>query len=217
MSSSVHFEFCAVGGMLIRGPGLTILESTAVLPKGRGGHEDLGFWDDSQIPAFKQLVDFAHSQGQKIGIQFNHAGRKSSTRSVWLTNGTHALTKEEGGWPDEVYAPSAEAFSPNNDTPKEMTVEDIKEVVDGFKQAARRAVEAGFDVIEIHGAHGFLLSEFSSPTSNKRTDAYGGSFENRTRIHVKIIDAIRSVIPEKMPLLFRYVTCYPTEEVLILT
>jgi 2,4-dienoyl-CoA reductase-like NADH-dependent reductase (Old Yellow Enzyme family) len=150
----------------------------------------------------KQIVDFAHTQGQKMGIQLAHAGRKASTLAPWLSRGALA-DKENGGWPDNVLGASAIPFLPNDPAPKEMTLADIARVVDAFVAAAKRAVEVGFDVIEIHNAHGYLLHSFCSPASNQRTDKYGGSFENRTRLTLEIVDAVRAVIPENMPLFLR--------------
>lgn len=164
-------------------------------------------WKDSQIAPLKRIVDFAHSQGQKIGIQIGHAGRKASTLASWLApKGKHGFvaSKEHGGWEDNVWAPSAIPFTEHEYAhPKEMTIENIQELLQAFKDAARRAVEAGFDTIEIHGAHGYLITEFMSPISNKRTDAYGGSFEGRTRLVFETIAAIREVIPASMPLFLR--------------
>ncbi|TCD62071.1 hypothetical protein EIP91_007511 [Steccherinum ochraceum] len=190
-------------GLLIRGPGLTMTEATAIAPNGRTSPEDAGLWSDEHVAAFKEITDFAHSQNQKIAIQLVHAGRKSSLGAMWLPNAMTVVTKEQGGWPDEVYAPSAIQFSDTANLPKEMTKEDIKEVVDQFREAAKRAVKAGFDVIDLHGAHGYLLNSFKSLTSNTRTDEYGGSWENRIRFTLEVVDAVRSVIPQDMPLFYR--------------
>lgn len=195
-----------MGGIFTRGPGLTIIEATAVLPEGRITPEDSGLWSEEQVEPLRQIVEFAHTQGQKIGIQLGHAGRKASTVAPWLNMGATA-PPETGGWPDNVWAPSA---IPHNDAfpkPKALTIDGIKAIVNAFVEAAKRAVRAGVDVIEIHNAHGYLLLEFLSPTSNKRTDEYGGSFENRIRLTLEIVDAVRKVIPETMPLFLRYVAC----------
>ena len=189
----------------MRGPGLSFVEATAVVPEGRIAPEDLGLWSDEQIPAFRELTTFAHSQNQKIAIQLAHAGRKASTVAIWVNGGALA-TEEVGGWPERVYAPSAIAHGPTFAQPKELTLEGIKEVVQAFVDSAKRSVEAGFDVIEIHGAHGYLLHEFLSPVSNQRTDQYGGSFENRIRILIEVTDGIRAVIPAEMPLFVRWAT-----------
>jgi len=197
----------AVGGIATRGPGLSIMECTAVQSRGRITPEDAGIWDDRHVAEYKVITDFVHSQNQKIGIQLAHAGRKASTRAAWLQShefGVGLLVAEEdGGWPNDLIAPSAIPWSSKLGNPRAMTVEEIQESLEDWKKAARRAVDAGFDVIELHGAHGFLLMEFVSPTSNKRTDQYGGSWENRIRYPLEVIDAIRSVIPKDMPLFYR--------------
>ncbi|CAG9945810.1 unnamed protein product [Clonostachys rosea f. rosea IK726] len=193
-----------LGGIIQRGPGLAIMESTAVQRTGRITPQDLGLWEDGQIGPLKRITEFAHSQGQKIAIQLSHAGRKASCVSPWLSANAVAV-REVGGWPDEIAAPSAipqeEGINP---VPKAFTLEDIEELKTSFVDAARRAVEAGFDAIELHSAHGYLLHQFLSPISNQRTDAYGGSFENRTRIHMELADLIRAAIPDTMPLFVRF-------------
>ncbi|KAK0734400.1 hypothetical protein B0T26DRAFT_688336 [Lasiosphaeria miniovina] len=200
------FHLVHLGAMAMRGVALTIFEATSVTPNGRISPEDSGLWTDSQIAPLKRIVDFIHSQGQKAGIQLAHAGRKASTVAPWHTQSRghgEAATAAQGGWPDNVWAPSAIKFSPKFPQPKEMTVSEVEGLVDSFAKAASRAVSAGFDTIEIHAAHGYLLTEFLSPITNKRTDQYGGSFENRTRLLVDVIKATRAVIPETMPLLVR--------------
>ncbi|CAI6049888.1 hypothetical protein V2G26_004284 [Clonostachys chloroleuca] len=193
-----------VGGIIQRGPGLAIMESTAVQRTGRITPQDLGLWEDGQIGPLKRITEFAHSQGQKIAIQLSHAGRKASCVSPWLSANAVAV-REVGGWPEEIAAPSAipqeEGINP---VPKAFTLDDIEELKTSFVDAARRAVEAGFDAIELHSAHGYLLHQFLSPISNQRTDAYGGSFENRTRIHMELADLIRAAIPDTMPLFVRF-------------
>ncbi|KAI0489618.1 NADPH dehydrogenase [Xylaria cf. heliscus] len=203
------WHFAHLSQLIIRGAALTIVEATSVLPNGRISPQDSGLWQDSQIAPLKRIVDFAHSQGQKIGIQIGHAGRKAGVLAPWLMpRGKHGIlaSKEHGGWGDNVWAPSPISFSPAEDEyaePKEMTIADIKELVKAFRDTARRAVEAGFDVIELHGAHGYLLTQFLSPVSNHRTDEYGGSFENRTRLLFEVIAAVREVTPPEMPLFLR--------------
>ncbi|KAI0526061.1 NADPH dehydrogenase [Xylaria bambusicola] len=201
------WHFSHLSQFIIHGAALTIVEATAVLANGRITPEDSGLWKDSQIAPLKRIVDFAHSQGQKIGIQLGHAGRKASTLAPWLqSGGKHGIvaSKEHGGWSDNVWAPSAIPIAEDDYAmPKEMTTDDIKELLQAFKDAARRAVEAGFDTIEIHGAHGYLITNFMSPITNHRTDNYGGSFENRTRLLFETIAAVREVIPASMPLLLR--------------
>ncbi|KDR80227.1 hypothetical protein GALMADRAFT_61931 [Galerina marginata CBS 339.88] len=203
-SSTPASVLVGIGGIFTRGPGLSFTEATAVLPEGRTTPEDTGIWSDDHVKAFSQIVDFAHSQGQKIGIQLAHAGRKASTISPWL-NGEPIATEELGGWPDNVWGPSDVPFdpSPSYPRPRELAVDGIKKIVSAFADGAKRGVAAGFDVVEIHAAHGYLLSSFLSRTSNKRTDQYGGSFENRIRLILEVVDAVRAVIPKDMPLFLR--------------
>lgn len=162
---------------------------------------DLGIWKDEQIPDLKRIVDVVHLHDAKMGIQLAHAGRKASTYAPSTSKGHDTIPKEEGGW--QTVAPSAIAFGPKMDTPKALSIDEIHGVVDAFAAAAKRAVVAGYDFIQIHAAHGFLLHEFLSPLSNHRTDEYGGSFENRTRIVHEVVRAIRTVIPDGMPLFIR--------------
>ncbi|KAH9484842.1 NADPH dehydrogenase afvA [Psilocybe cubensis] len=190
-----------LGGIISRGPGLSFVEATAVTPEGRITPQDVGIWSDAHADALAHVVEFAHSQSQKIGIQLAHAGRKASTVAPWL-NGSLA-GPELGGWPDDIWGPSSIPFTPGDPNPKELTVEGIKKIVNAFAEGAKRAVKAGFDVIEIHNAHGYLLSSFVCPTSNKRTDNYGGSFANRIRFTLEVVDAVRAVIPKTMPLFLR--------------
>lgn len=210
------FHLVHLGQFAMRGAGLTIVEATSVTPNGRISPEDSGLWQDSQIAPLRRIVDFVHSQGQKIAIQLAHAGRKASTRAPWHYVSKHnaasgalqakrseAVAAESGGWPDNVWGPSTIPFSADFPHPKEMTIDEIEGLVVSFVDAARRALQAGFDIIEIHGAHGYLLNEFLSPRVNKRTDKYGGSFENRTRLLLDVIKAVRAVIPEQMPLFVR--------------
>lgn len=193
-----------MGGIITRGPGLSFVEATAVLPEGRITPEDVGIWSDAHIAPWKKIVDFAHSQNQKIAIQLAHAGRKASTLAPWLHFGKKA-GKEAGGWPGEIVGPSEEAWDHRHFGPTPLTKEGIQEIVKAFVDGAKRALKAGFDVIEIHNAHGYLLGQFLSPAINKRTDEYGGSFENRIRFTLEVVDAVRAVIPPSMPLFLRYV------------
>lgn len=200
------WHFGHLGGIWTRaGPGLTIIEATAVEPRGRITPHDLGLWSEEQVPAYSALVEFAHSQNQKIGIQIAHAGRKASTVPPWIHRAAIA-PKDEGGWSDDVVGPdggSAGQWDPDHAVPRELTTEEVEDIVELFKATAIRAVKAGFDVIEIHGAHGYLISSFLSPATNHRTDKYGGSFENRIRILVEASIAVREVIPAEMPLFVR--------------
>ncbi|KZT66257.1 FMN-linked oxidoreductase [Daedalea quercina L-15889] len=163
---------------------------------------DLRIWNDEQTEAWREIVQFAHAQNQKIGIQLAHAGPKASIVTPWLHGGISApLT--DGGWPDDVWAPSVIPYNDLFPIPKELTHDGIKRVVTAFVDSAKRCLKAGFDVIEIHAAHGFLLSSFLAPISNHRTDKYGGSFENRIRLLIEVVDAIRAAIPPTMPLFVR--------------
>jgi NADPH2 dehydrogenase len=164
-----HYTTRAVGQV-----GLIIVESTAVTPQGRISPQDLGIWSDEHIEGFKELVGLVKEHGAKMGIQLGHAGRKAVL---------------EG----EILAPSALAFNDKMKTPKEMTITEINKTVEAFKNGAERAAKAGFDVIELHGAHGYLIHQFLSPLSNKRTDEYGGSAENRYRLLREVIDAVKTV------------------------
>ena len=193
-----------VGGIASRGPGLTFVEATAVLPEGRISPQDSGIWSDAHIKPLAEIVEFVHSQNQKIAIQLAHAGRKASTAAPWLKT-QRSVPIEQDGWPDNVWGPSAVGYEPSDPQPRELTLEGIQQVISAFVDAAKRAVTAGFDVIEIHNAHGFLLHNFISPVSNKRTDQYGGSFENRIRLTLEVVDAVRAAIPDDMPLFLRYV------------
>lgn len=164
-----HYVSRAVGQV-----GLIMTEAAAVLPEGRISHEDLGIWQDDHIEGLKQLNEQIHSYGSATGIQLAHAGRKARLDSA-------------------IYAPSALAFNESSKTPTEMTIEDIATTVEAFKNGARRAKEADFDIIEIHAAHGYLINQFLSPLTNKRTDQYGGSLENRYRLLSEIINSIKTV------------------------
>jgi 2,4-dienoyl-CoA reductase-like NADH-dependent reductase (Old Yellow Enzyme family) len=191
----VHLGSRAVGGA-----GLVMTEATAVLPEGRISPQDLGIWKDEHIEPLARIVRFIHGQGSVAGMQLAHAGRKASTCRPWEGNG--AISENAGGW-KKVVAPSAIRFADNYPMPQALAVEGIQEVVEAFVAAARRACEAGFRVVEIHAAHGYLLHEFLSPLSNQRTDLYGGSLENRTRIVREVVAAVREVWPEQFPLFVR--------------
>jgi 2,4-dienoyl-CoA reductase-like NADH-dependent reductase (Old Yellow Enzyme family) len=191
-----------LGGIIQRGPGLALMESTAVQKEGRITPQDIGLWEDGQIEPLKRIVDFAHSQGQKIGVQLSHAGRKASTVAPFVSMNATA-TEDIDGWPENTVAPSAIPFNDVYPHPREMTLVQIQEFKDAFVAAAVRSVKAGFDVVEIHAAHGYLIHQFLSPISNKRTDVYGGSWENRTRLTLEIVDLVRAAIPETMPLFVR--------------
>ena len=199
---ATDWQLTHLGGIIQRGPGLAFVEAAGVTPQGRITPEDVGIWEDGQIEPLKRIVEFAHSQGQKIAIQLAHAGRKASTVAPWLSMGATA-EEEAGGWPQDVWAPSAIPYNDAFPKPKALTIEGIQQIKQAFVDAAKRALKAGFDVIEIHNAHGYLLHEFLSPVSNRRTDEYGGSFENRTRLTIEIVDAVRKVLPDSVPLFLR--------------
>lgn len=191
----VHLGSRATGGA-----GLVIAEATAVTAEGRISGNDLGIWLDDHIPGLRRVTDFIKSQGSVAGIQLAHAGRKSGTKRFW--DDPSAVPLHPGGW--EPVAPSAIPFNDQHLTPRELTVSEIAEIVDAFGQAGRRAKEAGFEVVEIHAAHGYLLNEFLSPLSNERTDAYGGSYENRTRIVREVLASIRANWSDDLPVLIRF-------------
>jgi len=182
-----------------------MIEATSPVPEGRITPEDSGIWDDSHVDSkfgLKTVVEFAHSQSQKIGIQIAHAGRKASTVAPWLSAGAVA-TEDVNGWPNRVKAPSAIAYNDAHAQPTALTLEEIEDLKKAWVAGVKRAIRAGFDVIEIHNAHGYLLHEFLSPASNQRTDKYGGSFENRTRLTLELVELTRAEMPEDMPLFLR--------------
>ena len=188
----VHLGSRAVGGA-----GLIFTEATAVSPEGRISPADLGIWKDDHIDGLRKIVKFVRGQGSEIGIQLAHAGRKGSTAEPW--NGGKLV--KQGAW--QPVAPSAIAFDEGYAEPAELTAEGIAKVIEDFRSAARRAMKAGFKVIEIHAAHGYLLHEFLSPLSNKRTDDYGGAFGNRVRLLAEVVEAVRKAWPAGYPLFVR--------------
>ncbi|KAJ2855900.1 hypothetical protein GGI22_003979 [Coemansia erecta] len=202
---STDFHLAHYSQFAIRGAGIIVFEATGVLPEGRITPNCLGIWKDEHIEGLKRIVSHLHKYGTVAGIQLAHSGRKGSTIPLQLygTRDSLRVTREEGGWPDNVYAPSALAYDENHYAPKEMAKEQIAAVQQAFVDAAVRADKAGFDVIELHGAHGYLLHEFLSPLSNKRTDEYGGSFENRTRMMVETVRRVRKVWPKEKSLFVR--------------
>ena len=192
---TVHY-----GAMARGGAGAVIVEATGVTPEARISAKDLGLWNDEQRDAFVPVVDFLHSQGTAAGIQLAHAGRKASTYPEWGTDGDGSVPVDEGGW--QTVAPSALAFDGLAE-PRALTGAEIAEVVEAFRSSARRAIEAGFDFVEIHAAHGYLVHEFLSPLSNTRTDSYGGTLENRARLLLEIVDATRAEVSEQVPVFVR--------------
>lgn len=191
----MHYGALAQGGA-----GGIIVEATAVVPEGRISPRDLGLWNDNQIAGLKRITDLAHGEGAKMGIQLAHAGRKGSTYSELDGKRGQTVEPTDGGW--QTVAPSAIPYS-GIATPQALDANGIQTVIEAFGAAARRALEAGFDFIEIHGAHGYLIHEFLSPLSNERTDEYGGTLENRVRLLQAVVRHVREVIPEQMPLVVR--------------
>lgn len=190
----VHLGSRAVGGAA-----LVMTEATAVSPEGRITPDDLGIWKDEHILMLQRITAFITAQEAVPGIQLAHAGRKANHHSPW--KGGHAMTAAEGAW--QTWAPSAIPFLENEPAPKEMTKKDIQQLVSDFSAATVRADKAGFKIIELHAAHGYLLNEFLSPLSNHRTDEYGGSFENRIRIVLETVEAIRKEWSVEKPLFIR--------------
>ncbi|WP_158989061.1 NADPH dehydrogenase NamA [Mucilaginibacter sp. L196] len=191
----VHLGSRAVGGA-----GLIITEATAVSPEGRITASDLGIYKDEHIEKLKQITDFIHAHGAIAGTQLAHAGRKASHQAPW-DGGKQIKADQPGGW--KSVGPSAIAFIDSEDAPLELDKAGIEKVKADFKAAAARAIKVGFKVIELHGAHGYLLHEFLSPLSNQRTDEYGGSFENRIRLLLEVIASVQEVWPEDLPLFVR--------------
>lgn len=189
----VHLGSRAVGGAAI-----VMVEATAVEARGRISPEDSGIWADKHVEPFSRLAEFVAGQGSLPAIQLAHAGRKACTEAPWL--GGKPVTGDRW-W--QAVAPSAVPFAPEYQTPKELTKSQISEIVEAFAQAAKRALRSGFQLIEIHAAHGYLLHEFLSPISNKRSDEFGGSLENRMRLPIMVADAVRAQMPDSMPLFMR--------------
>jgi 2,4-dienoyl-CoA reductase-like NADH-dependent reductase (Old Yellow Enzyme family) len=190
----VHLGSRAVGGAA-----LIIQEATAVSPEGRITPDDLGIWKDEHMGNLKNIASFVHAQGSLFGIQLAHAGRKASHASPW--RGGKLLSIHEGGWQN--VAPSEIPFAEGTTAPHALTENDIRKVIEDFKLGAARALNVGYDVVEIHAAHGYLIHEFLSPLSNQRTDNYGGTFENRIRLLLQIVENVRYVWPEDKPLFVR--------------
>ncbi len=193
------WHFVHLGTRAVGGAALVFTEATAVSPEGRISPHDLGIWKDEHIEQLQKITRFIELQGAVPGMQLAHAGRKSSKTEPW--NGDKLIPASDGGW--KTLAPSPLAFSADSDTPLELSKEEINRIVEDFKSAAARALKAGFKVLEIHGAHGYLINEFLSPLSNHRTDEYGGSFDNRMKFLLEVTAAIRSVWPENYPLFLR--------------
>jgi 2,4-dienoyl-CoA reductase-like NADH-dependent reductase (Old Yellow Enzyme family) len=190
----VHLGSRAIGGV-----GLIIQEATAVSPEGRISPEDLGIWKDEQIEKLQQINQFINAQHAVPGIQLAHAGRKASVSAPW--NGNNKLDTNEGGW--QTVAPSAIGYHDDEAMPVAMDNDAIQKVITDFRKATKRSVQAGYQVVEIHAAHGYLLHQFLSPLSNVRTDKYGGSFENRIRLTLEIVEAVQTEWPSNLPLFVR--------------
>lgn len=191
---STHYLSRAIGGI-----GLIIQEATAVVPEGRISYADLGLWNNEQMLAYKILTAQIEAYGAVPGIQIAHAGRKASCEVSWKKG--HQIKEGAHSW--QTVAPSPIPFHPTDDTPKELSIQEIKEIIVAFKHTASLALEAGYKVLEIHAAHGYLIHEFYSRISNHRTDEYGGSFENRIRFLIEIVSAIQEIWPSNLPLFVR--------------
>lgn len=190
-----------LGSRAVGGAGLVFTEAAAVQAVGRISPQDLGIYRDEHIEGLRRITNFIKSQGGTAGIQLAHAGRKASTRRPWDKSGGPTVPPSEGGW--QVVGPSDQPFSPTYPKPQTLTSAEIEQLVRDFAAAARRSLEAGFEVIELHAAHGYLLHQFLSPVSNTRTDEYGGSFENRTRLLREVVAAVREEWPKQLPLFVR--------------
>ncbi len=192
----VHLGSRAVGGAA-----LVFTEAIAVTPDGRISPQDLGIWQDEHVAALARIVRFVKSQGSVAGTQLAHAGRKASTPPPWETERPRTVSPIEGGW--QPVGPDTRPFADGYPVPRALTVSELPGIVDAFATAARRARAAGFDVIELHAAHGYLMHQFLSPLSNSRADAYGGSFDNRIRLTIEVTRAVRAVWPERLPVFVR--------------
>lgn len=194
------WHFVHLGSRAVGGAGLVIVEASAVVPEGRISPADSGIWSDAHIEPFAKINRFIKTTNSVPGIQIAHAGRKASVNVPW--EGDNSVGPDKGGW--QTVAPSAVAFGANIPAvPREMSVQDIANTSAAFADAAKRSLEAGFEWLEVHFAHGYLAHEFYSPLSNQRTDQYGGSFENRIRFHLETFAAVRKVWPERLPLTVR--------------
>lgn len=193
-----NWHLVHLGSRAIGGAGLIIQEATAVSPEARISPEDLGIWKDEHIEKLKEITTFIKSQDAVPGIQLAHAGRKASVSSPWT--GNKKLNVSQGGWQE--VAPSAKGYH-DDETPVALDKDGIQKIISDFKAATKRAVEAGYEVMEVHAAHGYLNHQFLSPLSNERTDEYGGSFENRIRFTIEVLEAVQSEWPKELPLFVR--------------
>ena len=193
------WELVHLGARAVGGAGLVMTASAAVTLEGRTSPWDIGLWSDAQIEPFQRITAFLKEYGAVPATQIHHAGRKGSGNLRWRGGGL--LGPEEGGW--QVVGPSPIRYDEESQVPRELTAADIDGLVDDYKSATERAVAAGFEVVEIHMAHGYLMHQFLSPLSNQRTDEYGGSLENRARCPLRVVEAVRAVLPEGLPLMVR--------------
>ncbi|MDR2282210.1 MAG: NADH:flavin oxidoreductase/NADH oxidase [Sphingobacterium sp.] len=191
---ATHWHLVHLGQFAIAKAGLIIQEATSVVAEGRISYGDLGLWKDEHMSPLKDIVDFVHGQGGLIGIQLAHAGRKASTDKPWISRAQIA-PDEPNGW--QTVAPSPIPYYPQENPPIALDIVEIKKIIDAFRLATVRAIEIGYDVIELHAAHGYLIHQFLSPLTNQRTDEYGGSFENRIRFLLDIISAVRPVMENR--------------------
>lgn len=196
---AADWHFVHYGSRAVGGAALMIVEATGVVPEGRISPGDLGLWNDAQIEPLARIVRFAKEQGCVAALQLAHAGRKASVGLGWQAPGT--LAASAGGWTP--VAPSALSFGDGYVLPRALDASELPKIVASFAEAARRAHAAGFQIVEVHAAHGYLLHQFLSPLSNQRTDDYGGSFENRTRLVREVVTAVREEWPDNLPLLIR--------------
>ncbi|GAA3524138.1 NADH:flavin oxidoreductase/NADH oxidase [Amycolatopsis ultiminotia] len=195
------WHFAHLAARAAGGTGLVFTEATAVGPEARISPYDLGIWNDVQVAAFRRITGFLREQGSVPAIQLAHAGRKSSVERAWIRRGAPIPPDAQYGWVP--LAPSALPFHEASNTPEELTTDGIATIVGQFADAARRARAAGFDVVEVHGAHGYLINQFLSPFTNRRTDGYGGDFAGRTRLALEVVDAVRAEWPDELPVFFR--------------
>lgn len=196
------WHFVHLGSRAVGGAALVMTEAAAVSPEGRISPQDLGIYDEGHIAGLARIVRFVHAQQALAGIQLAHAGRKGSTHRPW--GGSGAVARAQGGW--QPVAPTDEPFAPNYPVPCALALKDIARLIAAFRLAAQRALRAGFDLVEIHAAHGYLIHEFLSPLVNTRADGYGGSYDHRVRFCLEVVDAVREVWPERLPLSVR-VSC----------
>ncbi|WP_439883264.1 NADPH dehydrogenase NamA [Pontibacter sp. MBLB2868] len=197
---STDWHLVHLGSRAVGGAALVLAEATAVVPEGRITPHDLGLWNNEHIEGLQRITSFISEQGSVPGIQLAHAGRKASHHRPWDGGGA-IKPQDEHGW--QTVAPSALPFQKGDPVPHELSIDEIQDVINAFVAAAKRSIKAGFKVIELHAAHGYLLHEFYSPLSNHRTDAYGGSFENRIRLLIEVTERVREVWPEEYPLFVR--------------